>query len=103
MAHGFSWPRHLGSAEDNWELYDLTKDFSQADNLAASGVLYALGGASGGLALYMDDGHLIYEYNMMVIERYTARSNDKLSPGNHKIEVSTDRQARRSRCGYFNG
>ena len=37
----------------------------------------------------MDDGHLIYEYNMMVIERYTARSNDKLSPGNHKIEVST--------------
>ena len=55
----------------------------------ASGVLYALGGASGGLALYMDDGHLVYEYNMMIIERYTARSAEKLSPGKHKIQVST--------------
>jgi arylsulfatase len=157
------------SAKDVWELYDLTKDFSQADNLAAenpdklealkavflkeaeankvfpigagiwlrihpedrvktpytswrfdatttrmpeftapglgresnlvtidaeigenaSGVLYALGGASGGLALYMDDGHLVYEYNMMIIERYGARSKDKLPAGKHRIEVAT--------------
>ncbi len=55
----------------------------------ASGVLYALGGAGGGLALYMDDGHLVYEYNMMIIERYTARSDEKLAPGRHKIEVDT--------------
>lgn len=55
----------------------------------ASGVLYALGGASGGLTLYMDDGHLVYEYNMMIIERYTARSAQKLSPGKHRIEVGT--------------
>ena len=55
----------------------------------ASGVLYALGGASGGLTLYMDEGHLVYEYNMMIIERYIARSNDKIAPGRHKIEVST--------------
>ena len=157
------------SSKDVWELYDLTKDFSQAENLAekeperlakmkelflaeakenkvfpigagiwlrihpedrvkspyqswhfdatttrmpefaapglgresnhvtidaelgdnASGVLYALGGAGGGLALYMDDGHLVYEYNMMIIERYTARSDEKLAPGRHKIEVDT--------------
>ena len=55
----------------------------------ASGVLYALGGASGGLALYMDDGHLVYEYNMMIIERYVARSNDKFAPGRHNVEVVT--------------
>ena len=55
----------------------------------ASGVLYALGGASGGLALYMDEGDLVYEYNMMIIERYTARSNGKLAAGKHKIEVDT--------------
>jgi len=55
----------------------------------ASGVLYALGGASGGLTLYMDKGELVYEYNMMIIERYTARSKDKLAPGKHKIEVVT--------------
>ena len=55
----------------------------------ASGVLYALGGASGGLTLYMDKGELVYEYNMMVIERYTARSKEKLSKGKHRIEVDT--------------
>ena len=55
----------------------------------ASGVLYALGGASGGLTLYMDKGELVYEYNMMIIERYTARTQGKLTPGKHRIEVDT--------------
>jgi arylsulfatase len=55
----------------------------------ATGVLYALGGASGGLSLFMDQGQLVYEYNMMVIEHYTARSQEKLSPGKHRIEVDT--------------
>ncbi len=157
------------SAQDVWELYDLTKDFSQSANLAgkeperlakmkelflveakknkvfpigagiwlrlhpedristpyrswrfdatttrmpefaapglgresnhvtidadlgehASGVLYALGGASGGLTLYMDDGRLVYEYNMMIIERYIGRSKEKLAAGKHTIEVDT--------------
>ena len=36
----------------------------------ASGVLYALGGSSGGLTLFMDKGELVYEYNMLIIERY---------------------------------
>ncbi len=55
----------------------------------ATGVLYALGGASGGLTLYMDQGHLVYEYNMMIIERYTARSAQKLLAGRHRIDVDT--------------
>jgi arylsulfatase len=55
----------------------------------ATGVLYALGGASGGLTLYMDKGELIYEYNMMVIERYAGRSKEKIAPGKRKIEVNT--------------
>ena len=37
----------------------------------------------------MDRGELVYEYNMMIIERYTARSRDKLAPGRHRIEVDT--------------
>jgi arylsulfatase len=157
------------SAKDQWELYDITKDFSEADNLAtkepkrlaqmqktfdeqaranqvyplgagiwlrlhpedrikspytswqfdstttrmpeftapglgrenstvtidteigdnASGVLYALGGSGGGLTLYMDKGQLVYEYNMMIIERYIARSANKLAAGKHRIEVTT--------------
>ena len=55
----------------------------------ASGVLYALGGAGGGVTLYMDSGHLIYEYNMMIIERTVIRSREELPSGKHKIEVRT--------------
>ena len=55
----------------------------------ASGVLYALGGASGGVTLYMDKGTLVYEYNMMVIERTVAKSDHPLGPGRHRIEVDT--------------
>jgi arylsulfatase len=55
----------------------------------ASGVLYALGGSGGGLALYMDKGQLVYEYNMMIIERYIARSAAKIAPGKRRIEVTT--------------
>jgi arylsulfatase len=65
----------------------VTIDAEFGDN--ASGVLYALGGASGGLTLYLDKGELVYEYNMMIIERYTARSAEKLPAGKHKIEVDT--------------
>ena len=55
----------------------------------ASGVLYALGGASGGLTVFMDRGHLCFEYNMMIIERYVAKSDGKIAAGKHKIEVDT--------------
>jgi arylsulfatase len=55
----------------------------------ASGVLYALGGSGGGLALYMDEGQLVYEYNMMIIERTIARSTSKIAPGKRRIEVTT--------------
>ena len=55
----------------------------------ASGVLYALGGAGGGVTLYMDNGALVYEYNMMVIERTIIRSKEMLPGGKHEIEVET--------------
>ena len=65
----------------------VTIDVEVGEN--ASGVLYALGGAGGGLTCYMDDGFLIYEYNLMIIERYIAKSKEKLAPGKHKIVVDT--------------
>jgi arylsulfatase A-like enzyme len=55
----------------------------------ASGVLYALGGFSGGLTLFMDKGHIAYEYNLMMIERYDTQSEKKIPAGKHKIEVHT--------------
>jgi arylsulfatase len=54
-----------------------------------SGVLYALGGSGGGLSLYLDQGQLVYEYNMMIIERYTARSINRIPAGRHSIDVTT--------------
>ena len=60
----------------------------EADD-GASGVLYALGGIGGGLTLYMDKGQLVYEYNMMMIERYIGRSAAPVGSGKHRIEVDT--------------
>jgi len=71
----------------------VTIDLEAGQN--ASGVLYALGGSGGGLTCYMDQGYLVYEYNMMIIERYIARSQDKLAPGKHTIVVDTTLKAPR--------
>lgn len=157
------------SATDEWELYNLTEDFSQANNLASSmpeklnelkqeftklaeankdfpigagnwlrlhpedriktpysswtftrstrrmpeftapglgresnlvtidvdipektnGVLYAVGGSSGGVTLYMKNGHLVYLYNMLILEQFEARSVQAIPAGKQKIEVIT--------------
>jgi arylsulfatase len=55
----------------------------------ATGVLYALGGFSGGLALYADDGVLSYEYNLFEISRTQIRAKGKLPAGKVQIEVVT--------------
>ncbi|HBP87172.1 MAG TPA: arylsulfatase [Nitrospiraceae bacterium] len=55
----------------------------------ANGVLYALGGFSGGLALYVKNGMLSYEYNLFEIQRTTIAAKDKLPAGKVKIEVET--------------
>lgn len=55
----------------------------------ANGVLYAVGGAGGGLTVYMEDGHLVYLYNMLIIEQYEARSEKPLPAGKHTIVVTT--------------
>ena len=59
----------------------------------ASGVLYALGGAGGGLTCYMDKGQLVFEYNLMIIDRSIATSKEKIAPGKHTIVVDTTLKA----------
>ena len=39
--------------------------------------------------MYLDGGHLVYEYNMMIIERYIARSKQVIAKGKHRIEIDT--------------
>ena len=55
----------------------------------ASGVLYKLGGFSGGLTLYVKDGVLSYEYNLFEIQRTRFKAKEKLPSGKAKIEVVT--------------
>lgn len=60
---------------------DLTKD--------SEGVLYALGAFSGGVALWIDEGKLHYEYNLFEIERTRLTSKSKLPHGPATIVVET--------------
>lgn len=55
----------------------------------ANGVLYALGGFSGGLTCYIKDGVLGYEYNLFELERTHIKAGDKLPVGKVKIDVET--------------
>ena len=56
-----------------------------------AGVLYALGGAGGGLTCYIDDGYLCYEYNTFIVMRTKIRSDQRSFPtGTATIQVSTE-------------
>ena len=53
----------------------------------ASGVLYALGGFSGGLTVYVKDGVITYEFNQFIVKRTKIKSTGKLPVGKAKVEV----------------
>ncbi|KAA1418174.1 arylsulfatase [Mumia zhuanghuii] len=55
----------------------------------ANGVLYALGGAGGGLTCFVEDGYLCYEYNLFILMRTKLRSEEPLPTGKVAIEVET--------------
>ena len=70
-------------------------------------MLDSLGGASGGLTRYMDDGLLCYEYNVMIVERYTVKSKDRIAAGKYTIVFEIDtldpRLRRPCTCVFGNG
>ncbi|MFV0484372.1 MAG: arylsulfatase [Bacteroidales bacterium] len=53
----------------------------------AEGVLYSLGGFSGGISCYVKDGYLYYEYNLFEIDRTKIKSKTKLPTGKVELEV----------------
>jgi arylsulfatase A-like enzyme len=55
----------------------------------ANGVIYALGGFSGGLTCYVKNGVLSYEYNLFEIHRTHIKAKGPLPAGSVKIEVET--------------
>jgi len=56
----------------------------------ADGVLYALGGAGGGLTCYLDDGYLCFEYNLFILMRTKIRSATAVTTGRKTIETITE-------------
>jgi hypothetical protein len=58
-------------------------------NSDSKGVLYALGGFSGGIAVWIDAGRLNYEYNLYEIERTRVTSTETLPAGKRTIEVES--------------
>lgn len=59
----------------------------------ARGVLFAMGGISGGLTLYAKDGHLAYEYNGMALAR--SKVSVALPVGQAKVTVEMEASRRR--------
>ena len=55
----------------------------------ANGVLYALGSFAGGLSLFMQDGYLIYEYNLFEIQRTLIKTEQPIAAGDVVIEVKS--------------
>ncbi len=55
----------------------------------ANGVIYALGGMSGGVTLFLEDGYLVYEYNSLSVRRKQIKTENRLKTGNNKITIQT--------------
>jgi len=58
-------------------------------NPQSEGVLFALGGFDGGLSMWVDQGKLIYEYNLFEVERTRIEATEPLPTGKVKIELET--------------
>lgn len=55
----------------------------------ASGVLYALAGFSGGVACYVRDGVVNYEFNLFEVERTKIAAGKKLPAGKSTLEIES--------------
>jgi arylsulfatase len=58
-------------------------------NEGANGVIYALGGMSGGVSLFLENGYLVYEYNSLSVKRKQIRPDKPLKLGKNNILVQT--------------
>jgi arylsulfatase len=67
----------------------------------ADGVLYALGGFSGGVTCYLKENILYYEYNLFEVERTVIKSKSKLPAGKAKIEIEFTRKPHSSGLGHL--
>ncbi len=60
--------------------YNITADVD-IPQTGADGVLFSIGGRFAGLSLYVQNSHLVYDYNFLGLKHYTIISNDKVPTG----------------------
>ena len=53
------------------------------------GVLYSIGGYAGGVAAWVDQGQVFYEYNLYEVERTQVQTNTELPTGKVQIAIET--------------
>lgn len=69
-------------------------------NKKPEGVLFAVGGFSGGLSLFVDkEGYLNYEYNLFHVDKTVLKSKQKLGTGAQQIEVILTKSNKKSPRG----
>lgn len=61
----------------------------------AQGVIYALGGMSGGVTLFIEKGYLVYEYNSLSVKRKQIRTKTPLNIGDQEILIETRFQTKK--------
>ena len=54
------------------------------------GVVYKFGANAGGLTLFIDNGVLVYEYNLFIVQRTQIRSTTPLPTGHVQLTVTTE-------------
>lgn len=57
----------------------------------AEGVLFAIGGRFAGLSLYIQDSHLVYDYNFLGLRHYTIVSEDTVPSGETVLGFAFDK------------
>ena len=60
--------------------YSITADV-EIPPTGAEGVLFSIGGRFSGLSLYIQDSHLVFDYNFLGIKHHTIVSQDEIAAG----------------------
>jgi arylsulfatase len=59
----------------------------------AEGVLFSIGGRFGGLSLFVEDRHLVYEYNSMGVRHYNIVSDIEVPTGPSVLKMAFDKKS----------
>jgi arylsulfatase len=79
--------------------YTINADVEIPDD-GAEGVLLSIGGRFGGLSLFVQDGHLVYDYNYVGLSHVTITSQEEVPSGPATLGFSFDKTAEADLSNY---